>query len=102
MGHIGQIDPGLQMQNISAHEAKASFGKLLDTARRESVTIEKHGRAVAVVMSKEEFDDIEAMRFEHLRSEIQLGIDASSAGDVVDIKEKDLDKFVESVMTGDI
>ena len=42
------------------------------------------------------------MRFEHLRSEIQLGIDASAAGDIVDIEERDLDKFVESVMTGDI
>ena len=39
------------MQRFSAHDAKAHFGKLLDTARREPVTIEKHGRAVAVVIA---------------------------------------------------
>lgn len=89
------------MQNISAHEAKAGFGKLLDTARREAVTIEKHGRAVAVVISKEEFDDIEAMRLELLRAEVEKGITASAAGDTLDIAEEDLDEFVDRVMNGE-
>jgi len=89
------------MQSISSHEAKARFGKLLDTARREAVTIEKHGRAVAVVMSKEEFDDLEAMRLEHLRFEVYKGMEASSTGDVVDVDEDDLEKFIDSVMTGE-
>ena len=88
------------MQSFSAHDAKARFGKLLDTARREPVTIEKHGRAVAVVISKEEFDDIEAMKLERLRSEIQKGIDASSAGDVVEVDDHKLEQFVERIMTG--
>ncbi|MBT7863648.1 MAG: type II toxin-antitoxin system Phd/YefM family antitoxin, partial [Gemmatimonadetes bacterium] len=39
------------MQTISAHEAKARFGQLLDAARVEPVTIEKHGRPVAVLVS---------------------------------------------------
>lgn len=90
------------MQRFSAHDAKARFGKLLDTARREPVTIEKHGRAVAVVMSKEEFDDIEAMRLEHLRAEVQIGLDASAAGEVVDVDERSLDQFVDSIMSGDM
>jgi prevent-host-death family protein len=88
------------MQSFSAHDAKAHFGKLLDTARREPVTIEKHGRAVAVVISKEEFDDIEAMKLERLRSEVQKGIDASSAGDVVEVADRELEQFVERIMTG--
>jgi antitoxin Phd len=41
---------------ISATEAKVHFGKLLDTARRESVSIEKQGRPVAVILSHEEFE----------------------------------------------
>ncbi len=49
------------MLKFTAHDAKARFGTLIDAARREPVTIEKHGRAVAVVISKEEFDEIEAM-----------------------------------------
>lgn len=88
------------MQSFSAHDAKAHFGKLLDTARREPVTIEKHGRAVAVVISKEDFDDIEAMKLVRLRSEIQKGIDASSAGDAVEVDDRDLEQFVENIMTG--
>ena len=52
------------MQSMSAHDAKARFGQLLDTARREPVTIEKHGRPVAVMLSKEEFDELEAMKLE--------------------------------------
>ena len=88
------------MQQFSARDAKARFGALLDTARREPVAIEKHGRAVAVVISKEEFDDIEAMRLERLRSEVQRGIDSSAVGDVVDVDERDLEQFIERIMTG--
>jgi len=44
------------MIHISATEAKIHFGKLLDTARRESVVIEKQGRSVAVILSQEEFE----------------------------------------------
>ena len=88
------------MQRFSAHEAKARFGTLLDTARREPVAIEKHGRAVAVVMSKEDFDELETMKLERLRWEVQQGIDSSSAGDVVDVDERDLEQFIENIMTG--
>lgn len=41
---------------MSAKEAKNGFGLLLDTARAEPVTIEKHGRAVVVVISIEEYE----------------------------------------------
>ncbi len=44
------------MQRISAREAKNSFGRLIDMARAEPVTIEKHGRAVAVVIAFEEYE----------------------------------------------
>jgi prevent-host-death family protein len=40
---------------MSAGKAKNAFGLLLDTARAEPVTIEKHGRAVTVMLSIEEF-----------------------------------------------
>ncbi len=44
------------MKTMSAKDAKNAFGLLLDTARAEPVTVEKHGRAVVVVMSVEEFE----------------------------------------------
>ena len=44
------------MKTMSAKDAKNGFGLLIDTARIEPVIINKHGRAVAVVMSIEEYE----------------------------------------------
>lgn len=85
------------MQNISAHDAKARFGQLLDTARREPVVIERHGRAVAVVLSKEEYDELNAIRFEHLRAEIDLGIEDLARGAFVDYAAEDLPALAERI-----
>lgn len=52
------------MKSMSAKDAKNAFGLLLDTARAEPVTIEKHGRAVVVVLSVEEFERLSATRTE--------------------------------------
>lgn len=46
------------MKSVSAKNAKNSFGLLLDTARAEPVLIEKHGRAVAVVVAIEEYEKL--------------------------------------------
>lgn len=42
------------MQTLTATDAKYGFGRLMDLARAEPVTIAKHGRPVVVVMSVEE------------------------------------------------
>ena len=44
------------MQHISAREAKNGFGRLIDLARAEPVSIEKFGRPVVVVLSVEEYE----------------------------------------------
>jgi prevent-host-death family protein len=44
------------MKTMSAKDAKNAFGLLLDTARAEPVSIEKHGRRVVVVLSIEEYE----------------------------------------------
>lgn len=44
------------MKIMSAKAAKNAFGLLLDTARAEPVSIEKHGRRVVVVLSVEEYE----------------------------------------------
>ncbi|MCY3738357.1 MAG: type II toxin-antitoxin system Phd/YefM family antitoxin [Gemmatimonadaceae bacterium] len=85
------------MQVISAHEAKARFGRLLDTARMEPVTIEKHGRPVAVLVSKEEFDESQARKLEMLRAEVQRGIDAIESGGFSEYKEADLKRLAGQV-----
>jgi len=44
------------MKTMSAKDAKNAFGLLLDQARAEPVAVKKHGRAVVVVLSVEEYE----------------------------------------------
>lgn len=44
------------MKTMSAKAAKNAFGMMIDVARAEPVTIEKHGRPVVIVMSVEEYE----------------------------------------------
>ncbi|MCB9989328.1 MAG: type II toxin-antitoxin system Phd/YefM family antitoxin [Rhodospirillales bacterium] len=64
---IGHIDQNgyfrmCAMKSMSAKDAKNGFGRLLDTARAEPVTVEKHGRPVVVVISVEEFERLTAAK----------------------------------------
>jgi prevent-host-death family protein len=46
------------MQSMSAKDAKYGFGRLIDLARAEPVTVEKHGRPVVVVLAIEEYEKL--------------------------------------------
>jgi len=48
------------MQRMSARDAKNGFGRLIDLARATPVAIEKHGRAVVVVVAIEEYEQLTA------------------------------------------
>jgi prevent-host-death family protein len=71
---------------VAALDAKNRFGELLDAAQREPVTIEKHGKPVAVVMSRAEYDELQAMKLAALRAEIDKGFADFEAGRMVDAK----------------
>lgn len=58
------------MKAIAAKEAKNNFGEMMDTVQREPVTIEKHGRPVAVVISAKEYEQI---KLERLRAKLAVG-----------------------------
>jgi prevent-host-death family protein len=88
---------GILMQSVSAHDAKARFGQLLDTARREPVVIERHGRAVAVVLSKEEYDELNDIKLQHLRAEIDLGLADLECGAYTDYAADELPKLAERI-----
>ena len=49
------------MKSIAARDAKNGFGHLIDMARLEPVTVEKHGRPVVVVLSVEEFERLKLL-----------------------------------------
>ncbi|MEK7155579.1 MAG: type II toxin-antitoxin system Phd/YefM family antitoxin [Patescibacteria group bacterium] len=46
---------------IPAASAKNRFGEMLDTAQRAPVVIQKHGRTVAVLLSKHEYDEYQRL-----------------------------------------
>ena len=78
------------MVRMSANAAKSRFGQLLDTTQREPVTIEKHGRPVAVIMSKAIFDEFEALKLERLRAEVRVGLKALAEGEFVEVDDTGL------------
>jgi prevent-host-death family protein len=62
------------MKDISSTEAKTHFGALLDLAQREPVTIHKKGRAVAVILSIQDFEAHQAMKLKLLQQAIDEGL----------------------------
>ncbi len=85
------------MQNISANDAKSRFGELLDTARREPVTIEKHGRPVAVILSTEDYNELKQIKLEHLRAEVQIGIGQLERGEYIEVDESGLSDLFDNI-----
>ncbi len=55
---------GRDMQTLSAKDAKYNFGRLIDAARAEPVTVEKHGRPVVVVLAVEEYQRLKMIESE--------------------------------------
>ncbi|MDI9223822.1 type II toxin-antitoxin system Phd/YefM family antitoxin [Pantoea sp. EA-12] len=58
------------MYLLSANEAKTQFGDMLLKAQREPVQISRNGKPVAVVISAEEFEAIEAMKQQFVQDKI--------------------------------
>ena len=85
------------MNTMSANTAKSHFGELLDIARREPVTIEKHGRPVVVVLSTEEYEELEAIKLSRLRSEIDEGLGALRREDFIELDQNELLKVADEI-----
>jgi len=49
------------MTTITSKDAQNRFGELIDTAQREPVVITRRDRPVAVVISKQHYERLEAM-----------------------------------------
>lgn len=71
-------------KTMSALEAKNRFGELLMDAQRGPVTIEKHGKPVAVVLSQEDYERFYQAKLDILKAEIAKGVADVEAGRVVD------------------
>jgi len=62
------------MKVLAAAEAKNNFGKMIDAAQREPITIAKKGRAIAVVLSMEEYAKLEALENEFWVNKAKLAV----------------------------
>lgn len=85
------------MTRLSARDAKNRFGEMLDAAQRAPVTIEKHGRPVAVVVSAEDYAFIEQMKLDALRAKIDRSDADFAAGRFFDGEEvfRELDAMID-------
>ncbi len=55
------------MQALTANDAKTQFGDMLLKAQREPVQINKNGKPVAVVISIDEYQQMEEVKFALLK-----------------------------------
>ena len=81
------------MKTFSAVEAKNKFGELMDTVQREPVSIEKHGRAVAVMVSETEYEE---MKLARLQGILTRGEEQIAKGDYEDLSTEELRDKIEA------
>lgn len=72
------------MDALSANEAKTQFGDLLLKAQRAPVQINRNGKPVAVVISMDEYESIEALKLRLLQSRVAQAMTDIKAGNTVD------------------
>ena len=56
------------MKALTANEAKTHFGEMLLQAQRAPVQINKNGKPVAVLVSFDDYERIEALKIDFLQS----------------------------------
>lgn len=72
------------MNTLSANEAKIHFGEMLLKAQRGPLQINKNGKPVAVVLSMEEYESIEALKLRLLQLRAAQAKADIASGNLVD------------------
>ncbi|NRN28632.1 type II toxin-antitoxin system prevent-host-death family antitoxin [Photorhabdus heterorhabditis] len=72
------------MYVLSANKAKTQFGDMLLRAQRAPIQINKNGKPVAIVLSMDEYENIEALKFQLLKSRAAQAKADIEAGNLVD------------------
>ncbi|NRB42864.1 MAG: type II toxin-antitoxin system Phd/YefM family antitoxin [Pseudomonadales bacterium] len=83
------------MQTLSANEAKTQFGEMLLQAQRAPIQINKNGKPVAVVISVDAYQSIEALKLKLLQARA-----ATAKKDMQDGKTIDGEQFFEELASG--
>ncbi len=72
------------VEALSANEAKTQFGDLLLKAQRAPVQINKNGKPVAVVISADDYESIEALKLRLLQSSASKAKADIEAGNTIE------------------
>ena len=72
------------MEALSANEAKTQFGDMLMKAQRAPIQINRNGKPVAVVISVEEYESMEALKLRMLQLKAAKAKDDILSGHTVD------------------
>ncbi len=83
------------MQTLSANDAKTQFGDLLLKVQRAPIQINKNGKAVAIVISVDEYKSIEALKLRLLQSKA-----AKAKDDIFNGKMADGESFFDELESG--
>ncbi|MEW7312738.1 type II toxin-antitoxin system Phd/YefM family antitoxin [Buttiauxella gaviniae] len=84
------------MLSFTANQAKTQFGEMIAKAQREPVSITKNGKPSVVVMSIDDYNELEELKLQSLRDKLAHSIAQAKAGqlqngeDVFDELMKDL------------
>ncbi|ROR22241.1 prevent-host-death family protein [Vibrio crassostreae] len=72
------------MQSLTANTAKTKFGDLLMKVQREPIQINKNGSPVAVMMSCEEYEQLEPLKLMFVKSRFEQAEADALSGNLVD------------------
>ena len=83
------------MEVLTANETKVDLGELLLKTRKAPVQITRSGKPVAIAMSTEDYETVEAFKMRYLKEEL-----ARSQADVENGRIEDMDVFFADLMAG--
>lgn len=86
----------MTMHTMTANEAKTQFGDMLLKVQREPVQISRNGKPVAVLVSADDYEQIEAMKLQLLQAKIQRARNDMAIGNTADG-----DEFFSELMDAD-
>ena len=83
------------MESLSANVAKTHFGDLLLKVQRAPVQINRNGKAVAVVLSIDDYESFETLKMNALKNRVEQAREDMMAGRAIDG-----DHFFEDLLKG--
>ena len=83
------------METLTSNQAKTQFGDLLLKVQRNPVEISRNGKPVAVILSMEDYESLEALKMQQLQQKIQR-----SEADLAEAKIHDGDSLFQSLIEG--